>query len=76
MRIKQSMLPTKSLVIGHANSYKGYIPTKTALQEGGYEPESFYSCNLPAPYRPEMEDMLISAVINEARKQLHVLEAN
>ena len=68
LRIKNSILPTKSLVIGHANSYKGYIPTSVAIQEGGYEPESFYNCNLPAPYRPEMEDILISAVIEEATK--------
>ena len=70
------MLPNKSLVIGNANSYKGYIPTNIAIQEGGYEPESFYSCNLPAPYRPEMEDILIRAVIEEAGKELHGLETN
>ncbi|MBL10262.1 MAG: hypothetical protein CL402_07085 [Acidiferrobacteraceae bacterium] len=76
LRIKNLMLPNKSLVIGHANSYKGYIPTNIAIQEGGYEPESFYSCNLPAPYRPEMEDILIRAVIEEAGKELHGLETN
>ncbi|MBO68813.1 MAG: hypothetical protein CL398_10950 [Acidiferrobacteraceae bacterium] len=76
MRIKQSLLPTKSLVIGHANSYKGYIPTKTAIQEGGYEPESFYNCDLPAPYRPEIENILVDTIIDEVRKQLYGLETN
>ena len=74
MRIKNAMLPARSLIIGHANSYKGYIPTEVAIREGGYEPESFYNLMLPAPYQPEMEGILVETVVNETKEQLRGLE--
>ena len=70
------MHPKNCLIIGHANSYKGYIPTQTAIQEGGYEPEAFYNVNLPAPYALEMEKVLVGAITREAKEQFLELESS
>jgi hypothetical protein len=76
MQIKNAIHPKNCLIIGHANSYKGYIPTQVAIQEGGYEPESFYNVNLPAPYAPEMEKVLVGAITRVAKEQFLELESS
>ena len=53
----------KVIVAGYANGGMGYIPTKKAMSEGGYEATSFLFEDYPAPYAPDMEETLINTVI-------------
>ncbi len=46
-----------------ANDMPGYIPSRRVLEEGGYEPEfsqTYY--NLPGPYDPKLEDLLVDSI--------------
>ncbi|NLO36066.1 MAG: hypothetical protein GX112_06915 [Clostridiaceae bacterium] len=47
------------LVLGYSNSCVGYIPSRQALREGGYEADSFKRLNLTGPLAPETEDILV-----------------
>ncbi len=67
LRIKAALSPLPCLMIGHANEYRGYVPTGAAILEGGYEAESFYNTMLPAPYATGIDDVLVSAAVNLAR---------
>ena len=67
LRIKAALSPLSCLMIGHANEYRGYVPTGAALLEGGYEAESFYNTMLPAPYANGIDDVLVAAAVNLAR---------
>ena len=67
MRIRAALSPLPCLVIGHANQYRGYVPTGAAILEGGYEAESFYNTMLPAPYATGIDDVLVAAAVNLAR---------
>ena len=67
LRIRAALSPHPCLTIGHANEYRGYVPTGAALREGGYEAESFYNTMLPAPYATEIDDVLVAAAVNLAR---------
>jgi len=49
--------------VGYANGMTGYIPTARMIKEGGYEPDT--SCpffGLPAPFEPEVEEILHKAI--------------
>ena len=64
MLIKRRLAPLPCLTLGHVNEYKGYIPTRRATLEGGYDgPESFYNTLLPAPHAPEIEDLIIDGAV-------------
>ena len=67
LRIRAALSPLPCLVIGHANQYRGYVPTGAAILEGGYEAESFYNTMLPAPYATGIDDVLVAAAVNLAR---------
>ena len=67
LRIKAALSPLPCLMIGHANEYRGYLPTGAAVLEGGYEAESFYNTMLPAPYATGIDDALVAAAVNLAR---------
>lgn len=67
LRIKAALSPLPCLMIGHANEYRGYVPTGAAVLEGGYEAESFYNTMLPAPYATGIDDVLVAAAVNLAR---------
>lgn len=47
------------LIAGYANGCLGYIPTRKAMEEGGYEAMSYISRGYPGPYSPGMEDKLV-----------------
>ncbi len=52
------------LPLGYSNSLAGYIPTAAMYAEGGYEPEE--SCpyfNLPAPFAPELEQVIRTGIL-------------
>ena len=58
------------LVLGYCNSCVGYIPSRQALREGGYEADSFKRLNLTGPLAPETEDILVGHAANSVSDQL------
>ncbi len=62
-------LPGAVWVTAYANDVMGYIPTKKALAEGGYEADSsmvYYG--LPTRWAPELEERIIAAAKRLAAK--------
>ncbi len=52
-------LPSDLIVCGYAGGSVGYMPTKAAFAEGGYEVEAAYRFyGLPAPLSPDIEDTI------------------
>lgn len=50
-------------VAGYSNLVNAYIPNRRVLEEGGYEgTEAIIYQSLPAPFRPELEDQIVSTV--------------
>jgi len=57
--LKRRALPTDMIVCGYSGGSVGYIPTKAAFAEGGYEVEAaFRFYGLPAPLSPDTENMI------------------
>jgi neutral ceramidase len=53
-----------TLVAGYANGNIGYLPTRSAYPEGGYEVESAYTYyGYPAPAAPEAGEAVMSGVL-------------
>ena len=51
-----------TLVVGYANGDIGYVPTRSAYPEGGYEVEHAYRYyGFPAPLAPEAGEMMVEA---------------
>ena len=62
-------LPATVWVAAYANDVMGYIPTKKALAEGGYEADSsmiYYG--LPSRWAPELEERIVAAAKRLAAK--------
>lgn len=65
IRLKDKYGAEKLWVNGYANHVPCYIASKRVLKEGGYEAESsMYWYNKPAPFAPEVEDIIVNAVGN------------
>jgi hypothetical protein len=63
LRLKQAA-PTKTFVVGIANGYIGYLPTKAAHSVGGYEVVS-------SKCQPQAEDVLVEGILNLEERLLH-----
>ncbi|MCX5642910.1 MAG: hypothetical protein NTY10_06775, partial [Candidatus Omnitrophica bacterium] len=50
------------IIAGYANGILDYIPTSSALKEGGYEATSFFYHGYPGPYSFDLEEKLIKKV--------------
>jgi hypothetical protein len=50
------------LIAAYAQGALGYVPTRSALREGGYEARAFASRNYPAPFSPRVQDDLLRTV--------------
>jgi hypothetical protein len=48
LRLKESAFPRRAYVVGSANGYIGYVPTKEAFSRGGYE-TTFLNTSKTAP---------------------------
>ncbi|WP_135557581.1 neutral/alkaline non-lysosomal ceramidase N-terminal domain-containing protein [Paenibacillus cymbidii] len=46
------------IVLGYTNGVFCYVPTRSILEEGGYEAESNYFFDLRGPFVPEIEDII------------------
>lgn len=63
IRLKDKYGAERLWVNGYANHVPCYIASKRVLKEGGYEAESsMYWYNKPAPFAPEVEDIIVNAV--------------
>lgn len=63
LRLKRELGPGPVWVAGYSNDVMAYIPSERVLKEGGYEGVGAmrYS-NLPSPWRPGVEDRIITTV--------------
>lgn len=67
--LKASAQPSRLFVCGYCGGSVGYIPTKAAFSQGGYEVErAFMFYNRPAPLSESLE-ALIPILYNELRKE-------
>jgi neutral ceramidase len=64
-----------TFVAGYANGNVGYIPTRSAYEEGGYEVDSaYYYYGYEAPLAPDAGEMVVTAALeclNECSEGLH-----
>ncbi len=69
LRIKKEFGADGIVVAGYSNDVMSYIPSVRVLKEGGYEPDtSMIYYGLPGPYSEEVEDRVMSAVYDVAKK--------
>lgn len=65
LRLKKELSDQEQAVwvAGYSNLVNAYIPNRRVLEEGGYEgTEAIIYQSLPAPFRPELEDQIVSTV--------------
>lgn len=63
LRLKQEHGFDDTWVAGYSNDVPAYIPSRRVLQEGGYEGgEAMIYFGRPAPFRPEVEDIIVAKV--------------
>jgi hypothetical protein len=63
MRIKQRSPFRHTVLCGYAGATVGYVPTRSALAEGGYEVSEAYKLyGLPCAFREDVEDLIYGEV--------------
>ncbi len=61
--MKKELRANAVWINAYTNDVPSYIASRRVIAEGGYEAEeSMYWYNKPSPYKPEIEDIIISAV--------------
>ncbi len=64
LRIKRNLGSSRTWVSAYCNDVMAYIPSKRVLEEGGYEGGgAMLYYGLPAPWSPDVEESIISAVV-------------
>ncbi len=63
-RIAESLRQPNAITLGYSNRITGYVPTRQAFSEGGYEVADSYKYDpyMPGPYRSDVESILLSAI--------------
>lgn len=70
LRFKRELAPRPCIIAGYSNGMIGYIPTASMMPEGGYEVNgSYYYDMMPAPYAPEVEE-IVCAKVHEMIKRV------
>ena len=60
--IKNSYRPNPVMVLGYTNGDAGYLPTRQAFSEGGYEVDMAYRYyGRKGPFTEELEDIILKA---------------
>lgn len=60
--IKSQYKPKSAFVIGYANGDVGYLPTRQAFSEGGYEVNQAYRYyGKQGPFTPDLEEIILKA---------------
>lgn len=71
LRIKQELAGSAVWVAGYSNDVMAYIPSERVLKEGGYEGTgAMRFTNLPNPWRPGLEDLIVGTVRDLAARPL------
>jgi hypothetical protein len=69
LRIKRDLGGDRVVVAGYCNALTGYVPPAHAFHVGGYEVDTSYIYGpWPAPYRPEIEGLIIATVMELATR--------
>jgi len=69
LRIAREFPKQRFIVAGYSNDVMAYIPTRTMLREGGYEPvASMQYYDLPSPFASDVEDRVMAAVREVLRR--------
>jgi hypothetical protein len=69
LRLKKELGPAKTWVAGYTNDVMAYIPSLRVLKEGGYEGGgAMVYYGLPAAWGPRVEELIVAAVHDQARK--------
>lgn len=67
LRLKNELSGLKTWVAGYAHDVMAYIPSRRVLTEGGYEgADAMVYYGLPTRWAPEVEEIIIAAVRQEA----------
>jgi neutral ceramidase len=61
-RIKDIFNDGKTIVLGYSNGIQCYIPNREALEEGGYEKDSFLRLGLCGPFISEAENIIYGQI--------------
>lgn len=65
LRLKKEIGASVLWINAYTNDVPSYIASARVIAEGGYEAEgSMYWYDKPSPYKPEIEDMIIQAVVD------------
>jgi hypothetical protein len=65
LKLKKELDRSRLWINAYANDVPCYIPSRRILREGGYEAErSMYYYNKPSPFRPEVEDLIVTKVLD------------
>ena len=54
LRFREACAPAPSVLVGYANGWVGYVPTRAAFEQGGYGVD-FYADDPPAYARTMIE---------------------
>ena len=69
LRLKRELGSTPVWVAGYSNDVMAYIPSERILKEGGYEGGgAMRYTNLPGPWRPGVEDLIINTVRDQVTR--------
>jgi len=68
MRIKRGSPFPYTFVIGYANGCYGYIPTREAFKEGGYEVEEAYKYYGIYPFREDVGEVVVDCALKGLKK--------
>jgi hypothetical protein len=55
-------------VFGYTNGGNCYVPSREVVTAGGYEAESYLFNRWAGPFKPEVEDLIVSAVLSMDRQ--------
>jgi hypothetical protein len=66
LRLKTQFGPDDTWVSGYTNDVMAYVPSRRILLEGGYEGgDSMVYYGLPAPWDPQVEELIVQNVIEQ-----------
>jgi hypothetical protein len=66
LRLKRELGADRTWVAAYCNDVMAYVPSRRVLLEGGYEGgDSMVYYGLPAPWAPEVEDLIVRTTVEQ-----------
>jgi hypothetical protein len=62
LRLKREYPGYRMLVLGYTNGVYSYIPTRSILEEGGYEADHPFTIGFKGRFAPETEDWIVDEI--------------